>query len=115
MKEATIRQMLETACSERGKAAAIAKHLQIAPSTVKRWLDGGDIPAPMQILLSWYLAGIVPPSMESGVQGQLEFTEDEWADLQSKADAEGVDVETFIAGRIRSYLAWNGTKDQGGE
>jgi hypothetical protein len=88
--ETTIRQRLIEACSERGVQAEIAKCFSIHPSTVKRWLEGGDIPPPMLKLLDWYFFGTLPPSLvkRMDVRGTLDLSADEWAILVALAKSQ---------------------------
>ena len=77
--EITIREALATACKQRGKQAEISKILDVHTSTVKRWVEGGEIPPPILKLLDWFLFGVVPPRLQpmSDMRTVLEFGADE--------------------------------------
>ena len=111
--ETRIRQALTEAASERGTQAELAKAFEISPSTVKRWVDGGEIPPPMLKLLDFYFFGTIPPRIANTItdpEAVLEFDESEWAIIGNLARREGVTQGQWIAGRIRSYLAWQAGK-----
>lgn len=107
--EKRIRQALAEAAGERGSQAELAKSFEISPSTVTRWVDGGEIPPPMLKLLDFYFFGVVPPRGANSTDPRtvLDFDEAEWLCLNNLARREGVTVEQWIVGRIRSYLAWS--------
>ena len=89
--------------------AEMAKAFEVHPSTVKRWLEGGEIPPPMLKLLDFYFFGTIPPRVSnscSDPHGVLDFDEAEWAIIGNLARREGVTEAQWIAGRIRAYLAW---------
>ena len=104
--ETTIREALATACKQRGKQAEISKTFDVHTSTVKRWVDGGEIPPPILKLLDWFLFGVVPPRLKplANLATVLEFDADEWAIIGAAARREGTTEARWIAGRIRSYL-----------
>ncbi len=106
--ETVIREALETACKVRGKQAEISKTLDVHPSTVKRWIEGGEIPPPLCLLLDWYLFGSIPPRLEqnAAAPNTLEFEEAEWAVVVASASREGTTPAQWIAGRIRAYLTY---------
>jgi hypothetical protein len=104
--EIQIRRKLTVVCEERGGKAAIAKAFNIHPSTVARWQEGGEIPAPMLRLLDWYLFGVAPPRLAPalGLQRTLEFTEAEWRIVNILGERAGQTPEKWIAGTIRFHL-----------
>jgi hypothetical protein len=104
--ETTIRRKLAEVCEKRGGKAAIALAFNVHPTTVKRWLEGGEIPPPMCRLLDWYLFGVVPPRLASsvGLQGTLEFTDAEWRIVRVLAARAGQTPEKWIASTIRVHL-----------
>lgn len=104
--EETIRKALISECQQRGKQAEISKTLDVHPSTVKRWIDGGEIPAPLLKLLNWYLFGEVPASLKriTDLKAVLDFDADEWALIGAASRREGVCEADWIAGRIRCYI-----------
>lgn len=60
-------------------------------------------------ILDWHFFGTVPPRLAEpslDMQTILDFEEHEWAILAAMARREGVTEAAFIAGRIRSYLAF---------
>lgn len=95
-------------CATRGAAAQLARDLNVAKSTVTRWLEEKTIPDTMQKLLAWYLFGEAPPSIiqKYSVQDALEFDEVEWRIIANLARREGVTEAQWITGRIRAYLAY---------
>lgn len=107
--ESTIRQALVESCQERGVQAEIAKAFEVHPSTVKRWIDGGDIPLPMLKLLDFYFFGTIPPRISTAIADPktvLDFDEAEYRIIGTLARREGITEEQWIVGRIRSYLAF---------
>lgn len=106
--EIEIREALISHCSERGKQGEIAKLLDVHSSTVKRWLDGEGIPKVMLKVLAWVLFGEAPQRLKTPVdlQTTLEFEDDEWKTIEAMARREGTTPARFIAGRVRSYLAY---------
>ena len=111
--ENVIRESLEKECLQRGKRADIAKTFDVSQSTVKRWVEGSEIPPPLLKLLDWYLFGTVPPRLsgDKELRYVLEFEEDEWAIICASAHREGTIPGKWIAGRIRSYLAYTDAAD----
>jgi DNA-binding MarR family transcriptional regulator len=106
MNELDIRQQLQTAGKER-KASQIATALKIAPSTVKRWIDGGDIPAPMLTLLDLYFFGTIPFEIanQKALHGVLDFTTDQWRVIEVLSRREAKTPGQWIADKIRWMLA----------
>jgi hypothetical protein len=104
--EITMRQKLAEVCARRGEKASIAKAFNVHPSTVARWLEGGEIPPPMLRLLDWYLFGIVPPRLPAavGLRGTLEFDEAEWRIVRILAQRAGHTPEKWIASTIRTHV-----------
>jgi len=109
--ESTIRAHLVSACRQRGIQAEIAKTFEIHPSTVKRWIEGGEISPPMLILLDWYLLGTMPPRIHhasNDLRGILEFDDSEWRIIQILATREGNKTPArWIADKILGYLESN--------
>ena len=93
----------------------MARALGVSQSTVKRWLEGGEIPPPMMLLLDWYLFGVIPPRLPAtvGLQGTLEFTEAEWRIVRILAAREGQTPEKWIAATIRVHVNVHRAGDQG--
>lgn len=102
MTEDDIRNQLRAAGKER-KASQIAAALKIAPSTVKRWIDGGDIPPPMLALLDLYFFGTIPFDIanEKLMHGVLDFTEDQWRVICILANRTSTTPGKWIADKIR--------------
>lgn len=107
--ETTIRNKLAEACSQRGVQAEIAKAFEVHPSTVKRWLEGSEIPPPMLKLLDWYFFGKVPPRLEGqaiiDMRNVLCFDEAEWRIIGHIARRQGITEQQWIVARIRDYLS----------
>jgi hypothetical protein len=107
--ESHTREVLTEACKARGKAAEIAAAFEVSPSTVKRWLDGGDIPPPMAKLLRLYLLGEIPFEMvhpKQDLTSVLKFTPGEWRIIETLALRGGVTAGEWIAGHVRNYLTF---------
>lgn len=104
--EATIRETLAAACEQRGVQAEISKAFDVHPSTVKRWVEGGEIPPPMLKLLDWYFFGTVPPRLNGtfNLRGSLEFTEDEWRIIGLMAARAGQSHAAFIRTTILAII-----------
>lgn len=105
--EITIRQTLSEACAKRGVQAEISKAFNVSQSTVKRWLEGGEIPPPMLKLLDWYLFGTLPPRLASDVQppdGKLDFSPEEWSIVLILTARAGQTPAKWIASTIRFHL-----------
>lgn len=99
---------LITHCFTRGAAAQLARDLDVAKSTITRWLDEKTIPDTMQKLLAWYLFGEAPPSLvqSCNLKDSLLFDDVEWRIISHLARREGITEAQWITGRIRSYLAY---------
>jgi DNA-binding MarR family transcriptional regulator len=108
MTEIDIRQQLQTAGKER-KGSKIAAALKIAPSTVKRWIDGGDIPPPMLTLLDLYFFGTIPFEIanQKALHGVLDFTTDQWRVIEVLARREAKTPGKWIADQIRGFLSYD--------
>jgi DNA-binding MarR family transcriptional regulator len=106
--ESKIRAALSEALKTRGKQAEISKALDVHPSTVKRWADGAEITPPVVTLLDWYFFGVLPAKIARmwDHRTTLDFDEGEWEVIGALARREGVTEASWIAGRIRSYLAY---------
>ncbi len=105
--EITIRTALADACSQRGAQAEISKAFNVSQSTVKRWLEGGEIPPPMLKLLDWYFFGTLPPRLASddhAEKGQLDFSPEEWNIVLILAARAGQTPSKWIASTIRFHL-----------
>lgn len=105
--ESHTREVLTEACKARGKAAEIAAAFEVSPSTVKRWLDGGEIPPPMVKLLRLYLLGEIPFEMvhpKQDLSSVLRFTAGEWTIIETLARRAGVTSAEWIADQVREYL-----------
>ena len=105
--EQQTRDVLIEACETRGKAAEIAKAFQISPSTVKRWLEGGEIPPPMVKLLRLYLLGEIPFELvheKQDLRPVLQFTPDEWRIIETLALRGGITEAEWIRDHVRNYL-----------
>jgi len=107
--ENNIRKALQTAAGNRGEITRISKALGVAPSTVTRWVAGGDIPPPMEKLLNLYFFDIMPFDIvgEHLLESVLSFTEDQWRVINILAKRQGRTPAKWIASKIREYLAWN--------
>jgi DNA-binding MarR family transcriptional regulator len=107
--EQDIRAALEEAGKNRGEISRLAKALGIAPSTVTRWIAGGEIPPPMLKLLNLYFFDKMPFDItgESILNSMLDFTEDQWKVICVLAGRQGISPGTWIANQIRAYLAWD--------
>lgn len=107
--EILLRKALAKACEQRGTQAEISKAFEVHTSTVKRWIDGGEIPPPMLKLLDFYFFGTVPPRIanpSTDPQAVLDFDEAEWAIIGSLARREGILEAQWIASRVRDYIAF---------
>jgi len=104
-----IRESLIAACASRGVQAEISKAFDVHPSTVKRWIEGGDIPSPMLKLLDLYFFGTIPFEIanEKTIHGVLDFTDDQWRVIEILARRESTTPGKWIANQIRSYLSYN--------
>lgn len=107
--ESSIRKSLNDACAQRGIQAEIAKSFDVHPSTVKRWLEGGDIPSPMLKLLDLYFFGTIPFEIahEKSLHGVLDFTPDQWRVIEILARRESTTSGKWISNKIRAYLAFD--------
>jgi hypothetical protein len=107
--ESIIREKLLEVCAQRGSQAEIAKSFEIHPSTVKRWVEGGEIPPPMLKLLDWYFFGTMPPRLSGhapiDLDSTLDFDETEWRIIGHIARRQGITEAEWIVRRIRDYLA----------
>lgn len=107
--ETIIRQTLIESCSQRGVQAEIARAFDVAQSTVKRWIEGGDIPPPMLKLLDWYFFGTVPPRIEGqsiiDMRNVLNFDEAEWRIIGHIARRQGITEREWIVSRVWDYLS----------
>jgi DNA-binding MarR family transcriptional regulator len=115
--EPTIRKALTAACAERGVQAEISKAFNVSQSTVKRWLDGGEIPPPMLKLLDWYFFGTLPPRLVSDPDlpiGALEFSPDEWRIVLCLASRAGQTPAKWIASTIRFHLDMEASRESPG-
>lgn len=94
----------------RGERAALAHALHVSQSTVKRWVDGTCVPPKViRGMLAWYLFGSPLPTVaerNDEMRGILRMSAREWAQVQRMANRQGVEVDQFIAERIRAILAW---------
>ena len=107
--ENEIRKALVDACQERGKQAEIASAFDVHPSTVKRWIDGGDIPPPILKLLALYLFGEIPFTLvhpKQDLSSILEFEPDEWRIIEILATRAGQTPAQWIRSQILAYLAF---------
>lgn len=109
--ESKIREVLISACETRGKMAEIAAAFEVSPSTVKRWIEGGEIPPPMVKLLRLYLLGEIPfglvhPRKEE-LSSILEFEPDEWRIIEILATRAGQTPGQWIRSQILAYLAYS--------
>lgn len=95
-------------CATRGAAAKLARDLDVAKSTITRWVDEKTIPETMKKLLAWYLFGEAPPSLihSCNLQDSLVLDDDEWRIISHLARREGITEAQWITGRIRAYLAY---------
>jgi hypothetical protein len=105
--EQDIRNALASASKNRGDISRIAKALSIAPSTVKRWNDGGEIPPPMLKLLNLYFFDKMPFDItgENLLPSMFDFTEDQWKVICVLAGRLGITPGVWISNQIRTYLA----------
>lgn len=104
--EVTIRARLKDACNERGVQAEIARAFDVAQSTVKRWIEGGEIPPPMQKLLDWYFFGVAPPTITTKLNepGKLELSQDEWRVVRALATRAGLAEWKWIEMTIKTHI-----------
>ncbi len=63
--ETRIREALAKSSLEWGSKSRIAEAFGVSSSTVTRWVDGGEIPKPMLLLLDCYFFGAMPPMADS--------------------------------------------------
>ena len=104
-----IRETLAEACEQRGKQAEIAKAMEVHPSTVRRWIEVGEIPPPMVKLLRLYLLGEIPFEMvhpRQDLSSVLRFTADEWRVIETLALRGGITAGEWIRDHVRNYLAF---------
>lgn len=104
-----IRETLAEACEQRGKQAEIAKAMEVHPSTVRRWIEVGEIPPPMVKLLRLYLLGEIPFEMvhpRQDLSSVLSFTAGEWRIIETLALRGGVTAGEWIAAHVRNYLTF---------
>jgi len=102
-----IREKLAEACEQRGKQAEIAKAMEVHPSTVRRWIEVGEIPPPMVKLLRLYLLGEIPFEMvhpKQDLTSVLKFTAGEWKVIETLALRGGVTAAEWISTQVRDYL-----------
>ena len=101
-------------CSTRGAAAQLSRDLNVAKSTVTRWLEEKTIPDTMQKLLAWYLFGEAPPSLvqSCNLQDSLILDDVEWRIISHLARREGITEAQWITSRIRSYLAYQRAEEE---
>ena len=101
---AEIRDWLDT---HHKKPAWLAATIGVTKPTVGRWLQGQDIPEPMQHLLRLLVRGIMPPGFSAPrSDGELTFTPAEWRVIEICRVREGFpDAVAWIVHKIRAYLA----------
>jgi len=107
--EQEIRAALTAACTQRGKQAEIAAAFEVHPSTVKRWIEGAEIPPPVRKLLRLYLFGEIPFGLvhtPADVATLLEFEPDEFRIIGLLANRAGQSPAAWIRSQILSYLAF---------
>lgn len=105
--EQKIRDQLAIAAKQRGETTRISTALGIAPSTVSRWITGGEIPPPMVKLLNLYFFDVMPFDIVSEhlANSVLDFTEDQWKVICILAKRQGTSPGKWIADKIRWILA----------
>lgn len=89
----------------------LAVLLDVTHPSIARWEAGQEIPGPMQKLLELFFHGIQPfnPAQDSNgnsTVARLEFTVDEFLELQRIANRNGFDdIKAYIVWAIRKHLA----------
>lgn len=88
----------------------LATLLDVNHTSIARWESGQDIPGPTQKLLELFFHGIHPFNGQEQTGGstlvRLEFTVDEFLELQRIANRNGFDdIKAYIVWAIRKHLA----------
>jgi len=108
--EQEIRSALTNACQQRGKQAEIAAAFEVHASTVKRWIEGAEIPPPVQKLLRLYLFQEIPFGLtheKADLSSLLQFDAQEYRLITLHAERAGQAPAAWIRSQILAYLAFH--------